>query len=152
MGYRIAALVGVLGIGAVRALAAATPVTPPPGAYLATPVFSWTLPANEQSDTLYIADKPETKAGMFVHLVRSHSFTNDETTWSPSSPLYAGHYWWLVSSRDRKTSELVYSAPRDFTIKLSFELDQLPVHRSVSHHWLRISLRWKGNMHACGSS
>ena len=82
------------------------------------------------------------------NVVRAHSFTNDETTWSPIAPLYAGHYWWLVSSRDRNTSELRYSAPSDFTIELSFELDELPVHKSLSHHWLRISLRWKGNMHA----
>ena len=32
MGYRMAVLVGTLGIGAATALAAATPVTPPPGA------------------------------------------------------------------------------------------------------------------------
>ena len=151
MRYRIAALVGVLGIVAATALAAATPVTPPPGAFIKTPVFSWTLPANEESAALYIADKPATTAaGIFVqgNVVRAHSFTNDETTWSPIAPLYAGHYWWLVSSRDRNTSELRYSATSDFTIELSFELDELPVHRSLSHHWLRISLRWKGNMRA----
>ena len=137
MGYRIAALVGVLGVVAATALAAATPVTPPPGASITTPVFSWTLPANEQSAALYIANKPDTTAaGMFVagNLVRAHSFTNGETTWSPSAPLYAGHYWWLVSSRDRNTSELYYSAPRDFRIELSFEFDRRPDRRSRSHH------------------
>jgi hypothetical protein len=114
MGYRIVALAGVLGIVAATALGAATPVTPPPGAFIKTPVFNWTLPANEESDALTIADRPDTTAGgMFVagNVVRTHSFVNDETTWSPSAPLYAGRYWWLVSSRDRTTSELYYSAP-----------------------------------------
>jgi len=145
----MAALVGIAGLVAAGAHAAATPVTPPPGASVEAPVFSWTLPANEQAVALSIADKPDTTAtGMFLaqNVVRAHSFTNDETTWSPSAPLYAGHYWWLVSSRDRTTAEPYSSAPSDFRVGLSFELDQLPVHRSLSHHWLRISLRWKGNM------
>jgi hypothetical protein len=151
MGYRIAALAGVLGFVAATALAAPTPVTPPPGAFIKTPVFSWTLPANEDSAGLYVTDKPDTTAsGMFVegNLVRAHSFTNDETTWSPIAPLYAGRYWWLVSSRDRNTSELQYSAPRDFRIELSFEFDRRPVRRSLSHHWLHITVRWSGNMRA----
>ena len=151
MGYRLAALVGVLGIVAATALAAPTPVMPPPGAYIKTPVFSWTLPANEQSDALYIADKPDTTAaGMFAegNVVRAHSFTNDETTWSPIAPLYAGRYWWLVSSRDRNTSELYHSAPSDFTLELSFEFDRAKVRRSLSQHWLRLTPHWSGNMRA----
>jgi hypothetical protein len=154
MGHRIAALVVGLGIVAATALAAATPVTPPPGAWIdppSGPEFSWTLPANEQSDALFIADKPDTTAaGMFPqgNLVRAHSFTNGETTWSPSAPLYAGHYWWLVSSHDRSTSKRYYGAPSDFTVGFSFEMDRASIRRSLSHHWLRITLHWKGNMHA----
>jgi hypothetical protein len=159
MGYRIAALVGALGIAAGTALAAATPVTPPPGALIAPSrlVFSWTLPVTEQSEALYIANKRDTTAGgMFVkeNLVRAHSLSSDQTTWwpqapgSPSAPLPAGHYWWLVASRDRITSERYYSAPRDFRIEVSFEVDRATVCRSLSHHWLRITLHWRGNTHA----
>lgn len=152
MGYGIAAVVGGLGIVAATALAAATPVTPPPGAFIdppSRPVFSWTLPANEQSDGLFIANSPDTTAaGMFPegNLVRDHSFTNGETTWSPSAPLYAGSYWWLVSSHDRNTAQRFYSAPRDFRIGLSFEFDRTKVRRSLSQHWLRLTPHWKGNM------
>jgi hypothetical protein len=154
MRYRIAALVGALGTVAATALAAATPVTPPPGALIdppSRPVFSWTLPANEQSDALSIAGKPDTTpAGTFVeaNVVRAHSFTNGETTWSPSAPLYAGHYWWLVSSDDRTTSQRSHSTPRDFRIGLSFEFDRSQVRRSLSEHWLRLTPHWRGNMHA----
>lgn len=158
MGYRVAALVGTLGIVAATALAAATPVTPPPGASISASrlVFSWALPVNEQSEALYIADKPDTAAGMFVkeNLVRAHSLSSNETTWWPqapgstNAPLYAGHYWWLVASRDRNTSERYYSASRDFRIEVSFEVDRATVRRSWSHHWLRITLHWRGNTHA----
>lgn len=48
----------------------------------------------------------------------------------------------------RNTSELHYRAPNDFTIQLSFEFDRRPDHRSRSHHWLRITVRWEGNMHS----
>jgi len=153
MGYRIAALVGALGIVAAAAFAAATPVTPRPGAFIdppSSPAFSWTLPADEQSDGLFIADKPDTTAeGTFPqgNLVRAHSFTNGETDWSPAAPLYAGHYWWLVSSHDRSMPER-YSLPSDFWIRLSFEFDAGKVRRSQTRHWLRIILRWRGNMHA----
>jgi hypothetical protein len=154
MGYRIAAVVGGVGIVAATALAAATPVTPPPGAFIdppSLPVFSWTLQANEQSDGLFIANRRDTTAaGMFPegNLVRAHSFTNGETTWSPSAPLYAGNYWWLVSSHDRNTAQRFYSAPRDFRIGLSFEFDRSQVRRSLSQHWLRLTPHWKGNMRA----
>ena len=156
MDYRIAAVVGGggLGIVAATALAAATPVMPPPGAFIdppSRPVFSWTLPANEQSDALFIANSPDTTAvGMFPerNLVRAHSFADDETTWSPSAPLYAGHYWWLVSSHDRNTAQRFYSAARDFTMGLSFEFDRATVRRSLSQHWLRLTPHWRGNMRA----
>src|SRR5256885_1552885 len=57
LAYRIAVLLGTSAIAAAAALAAATPVTPPPGALISPSrlVFSWTLPANEQSEALYIA-------------------------------------------------------------------------------------------------
>jgi hypothetical protein len=154
MGYPVTALVGVLGIVAATALAAATPVTPQPGAFIdppSRPVFSWTLPANEKSDALSVAGKPNTTSdGTFVeaNVVRAHSFTNGETTWSPSAPLYAGRYWWLVSSHDRTTSQRYHSAPRDFTIGLSFESDSSTVRRSLVQHWLRLTPHWRGNMHA----
>jgi hypothetical protein len=154
MSCRIAALVGALGSVAATAFAAATPVSPPPGAIIdppSPPLFSWTLPANEQTDALFIAARPDTTStGAFVdaNLVRAQSFTNGETTWSPTAPLYAGRYWWLVSSHDRKTSQPYYSAGRDFRIGLSFEFDRSQVRRSLARHWLRLTPHWQGNMHA----
>src|SRR5690349_8835952 len=153
MAYRIAALITGSGLFAATALAAPTPVTPPPGALIeppSPPTFSWTLPANERSDALYIADKPDgVVGGMFVeaNVVRAHSFIGGESSWSPRAPLYAGHYWWLVSSSDRSTGQRFYSAQSDFRIGLSFEFDRARVARSLSQHWLRLTPHWKGNMH-----
>jgi hypothetical protein len=151
MGYRIAALVVAMGVVTCAALAAATPVTPPPGAVLTTsqPVFNWTLPANERSDALYIANKPDTTpAGKFLdeNVVRSRSFTKDETTWSPSSPLYAGRYWWLVSSRDRNASQSYYSVPREFRIEVSLVMYAVKTRRFLSRHRLGVTVRWRANV------
>jgi hypothetical protein len=150
MGYRITALIGALGIGVATALAAAMPLTPPPGAYIdSPPYFTWTLPSNERSDALYIATKPDTTtAGLFVkaNLERAHSFAGSETSWSPIAPLYAGRHWWLVSSSDPKISHRYQSAPRDFTLAVSYEFDRSEVRRSLSQHWLRLTPHWSGNM------
>jgi hypothetical protein len=60
MRYRLAALVAVAGIATGAALAVATPVTPQPGAVVTTshPLSTWTLPSNEQSSAIYIANNP----------------------------------------------------------------------------------------------
>ena len=151
MGYRIAALVAAPGVVvAATALAAAMPLTPPPGAYIGSPpYFTWTLPSNERSDALYIAAKPDTTAaGLFVktNLERAHSFAGSETTWSPVTPLYAGRHWWLVSSSDRKTRRRYASAPREFRLAVSCEFDRSEVRRSPAQHWLRLTPHWSGNM------
>jgi len=153
-GYRFAALVGVFGAIAATALATPAPVTPQPGAVIdppASPVFTWTVPVDEQSDALFVADKPDTTTGGGFperNVVRAHSFANGETTWSPSAPLYAGRYWWVVASHSSYTSQRYFSPPRDFRIGLTFEFDRSQVRRSLSQHWLRLTPHWQGNMRA----
>jgi len=142
----------VAGIATGTALAAATPVTPPPGAVVTTshPLFSWTLPPNEQSDAIYIADKPDTTPeGKFYdeNVVDLDVFTGDERQWSPSSPLYAGAYWWLVWSHDTGTYESYYSAPAAFTIPAALTLLPVKTHRYLTLHWLDVTVRWNANVH-----
>jgi hypothetical protein len=152
MPYRFAALVAVAGILAGAALAAATPVTPGPGAVVTTshPIFSWTLPTNEQSDALYIANKPDrTPEGKFYdeNVVDLGIFTSNERQWSPTSPLYAGAYWWLVWSHDANTFQSYYSAPSPFTIPAALTLLPVKTHRYLNLHWLDVTVRWKANVH-----
>jgi len=142
----------VAGIATGTALAAATPVTPPPGAVVTTshPLFSWTLPPNEQSDAIYIADKPDTTPeGKFYdeNVVDLDVFTGDERQWSPSSPLYAGAYWWLVWSHDTGTYESYYSAPAAFTIPAALTLLPVKTHRYLTLHWLDVTVRLNANVH-----
>jgi hypothetical protein len=149
--YRLAALVAVAGIATGAALAAATPVSPPPGTVVTTshPIFTWTLPANEQSDALYIADKPDTTPeGKFYdeNVVDLGIFTNNERQWSPTSPLYAGAYWWLVWSNNRNTFDSYYSTPAPFTIRPLATLLPLRTHRDLSLHWLDVNVRWRANV------
>jgi hypothetical protein len=151
MWYRAAALVAITAIVAGSAFAAATPVTPPPGAVVMTshPAFTWTLPANEQSDALYIADKPDrTPEGKFYdeNLVDLGVFFNDERQWSPTSPLYAGTYWWLVWSHDLSTFQNYYSEPAIFAVRASVELLSVKTHRYLSLHRLDVNLRWAANV------
>jgi hypothetical protein len=134
------------------AFATATPVTPPPGAVVTTshPVFSWTVPSNEQSDALYIANKPDTTPeGKFYdeNVVDAGIFFNNEREWSPTSALYAGRYWWLVWSHDRDTFQNFYSAPRDFTIPVALALLRVKLRRYLALHWLDVTLRWRTNVH-----
>jgi hypothetical protein len=108
------ALVAVAGIVAGAAFAAATPITPPPGAVVTTahPQFNWTLPPNEQTDAIFIASKPDvTPEGKFYdeNIVDGEVFTTAVNEWSPSSPLYAGRYWPLPATRAQETPRARWS-------------------------------------------
>jgi hypothetical protein len=127
MAYRLAFVLVAAGLVVATAIASATHVSPPPGAVISTshPLFSWTLPSNERSEALYIANKPDrTPEGKFYdeNVVDLGIFSNDQRQYSPTSPLYAGHYWWLVWSTDRNTYESFYSSPTDFTIPVALKL------------------------------
>lgn len=126
-------------IFAAATLAAATPVTPPPGATVKTahPDFTWTLPSNEHSEAVVIASKPDvTPEGKFFdqNFVNGGTVGADVREWSPppSRPLYAGHYWWNVSSADRETLARHYSAPAEFTIPVALRLYRVTARRFSS--------------------
>ena len=151
MRYRLAALVAVAGIATGAALAVATPVTPQPGAVVTTshPLFTWTLPSNEQSSAIYIANNPAvTPEGRFYdeNVVDADVFFNDERQWSPTTPLYAGAYWWLVWSNDRNTFVSYYSTPASFTVRPLVTLLPLRTRPYLSLHWLDVNVRWRANV------
>jgi hypothetical protein len=153
MGQRVAALAALAAVLAGTALGAATPVSPTPGARVSTlrPEFSWTLPSNEQSKGIVISDRPDvTPAGQFLDedVVAAGTFSTDVHTWSPSSPLYSGHYWWLVWSRDRATSNDHFSTPTDFTIPVSLRILPVRTVRSTYLRLLALKVRWRSNVHS----
>lgn len=150
----MAGLVLLAGAGLLTgtARATATPVAPLPGAVVPTshPVFNWTLPSSEEADALYIASKPDTTPeGKFYdeNVVDIGIFTSNEHEYSPTSPLYAGSYWWLVWSNDVNTFQSYYSAPSAFTIPAALTLRPIKTHRYRFLHELDVTVGWRANVH-----
>jgi hypothetical protein len=145
----LAALAGAM-ILAAAALAAATPVAPPPGATVTTshPHFSWTLPANEQAQSIYIARKPDvTPEGRFYDqsIVALGVLAPGDREWTPTSPLYAGRYWWNLWSSNQDSFAL-FSVPAAFTIPVSLRLLGAKLKRYPTPHVLEMKVRWSANV------
>jgi hypothetical protein len=144
-----AALAGVA-VSASAALAAATPLTPAPGATVtsAHPRFTWTLPTGESSQGLYIARKPDvTPEGRFYDqaIVQTGVVVAADREWTPSQPLFAGRYWWNVWSSN-SSSYAVFSTPAAFTIPLSLTLVGVKTKGYSSVHALDLDVRWTANV------
>lgn len=149
----VALVVGVLPLLATAsAWAAAQPLAPAPGAVVNSthPLFTWSTPANEQTQALYIASKPDTTPdGSFYSenvVDLGFFYPNDPHQWSPTSGLYAGHYWWLLESNDINTYQTLHSAPIDFTITASSSIARV---RTRSYHFLRllsVEAHWRSNV------
>jgi hypothetical protein len=136
----------------LTAWGAATPISPAPGAVVrsAHPVFKWSLPPGERSDSIYIASKPDTTPeGKFYdeNVVDSDFFfsTEDPREWSPTSPLYAGRRWWIVGSRNDETYDTSFSTPREFTIAPTANIVSLGVRRYPFLRNLDFTVRWRSN-------
>lgn len=132
------------------AIAAATPLSPAGGAIVDTshPVFSWSLPPNEESDGIYVALSPETTVdGEFFseNVADSDVFFANETSWSPTSALPAGTYWWNVRSHDRETFTSFYSAPVSFTIPARVQIQSIRIRRFTFIDNLDVTVRFTAN-------
>jgi hypothetical protein len=139
------------GVFALTAWGTATPTSPPPGAVVRSshPIFKWTLPPGERSESIYIASKPDTTPeGKFYdeNVVESDFFfsTDDPREWSPTSPLYAGRRWWIVGSRNNDF-DTFFSAPREFTIPPTATIASVTVRRYSFLRNLDFTVRWRSN-------
>lgn len=143
------ALAGVT-ISGTAAFATATPVTPAPGATVASahPHFIWTLPTGELSQGLYIASKPAvTPEGRFYDqsIVQVGVVNAADRDWTPSVPLYAGSYWWNVWSSG-PVSQVIFSTPAAFVIPVSLRLVGVKRKRYSSVRALDLDVRWTANV------
>jgi hypothetical protein len=72
------------------------------------PLFTWSTLANEQTQALYVASKPDTTPdGSFYSenvVDLAPFYPNDPHQWSPTSGLYAGRYLGLVQSGARQAN------------------------------------------------
>ena len=116
----------------------------------AHPDFTWTLPQNEQSKAIFIADKPDvTPEGRFYNenWVDGADVAADIREWSPSRPLYAGHYWWNVLSTAPITLARYYSVPAAFTIPVALRLYGVSAKRfSLPRRRLWVDIRASANV------
>jgi hypothetical protein len=134
--------------------AAATPVSPAPGAVLSSshPVFRWAVPPNEASRGIYVAKAPATMPDGQFHrenVVASEFFIRDLREWSARVPLYAGSYWWIVRTFDRAAAEVRYSSPSPFRIAVSFRIVSFRLRRNTNTYTpdsLDIDVQWRTNV------
>jgi hypothetical protein len=110
------------------------------------PVFRWTLPAGELAREIFVARLPRTGPdGGFPagNVVASDTLAGDDERWVPKRPLWAGTYWWLVTSTVDSDTDLGtrYSGVSGFTIPISLEVLRISgPNRRV------ITVRWRGNV------
>lgn len=143
------AVLGAL-LAPASAIGVATPLSPAPGAVVETshPVFTWSLPASEEPDGIYVANAPGTtvEGRLFDEsLVDLDVFFGGETSWSPSSPLPAGTYWWNVRSHDLDSWTSYYSAPVSFSIPPRVRIASVRVRRYGFIHNLDVTVAFAAN-------
>jgi hypothetical protein len=130
------------------AVGAATPISPAPDARTNShPTFSWTLPADEQTDAIYISKSPlVTPQGEFYreNVEESDFFLSDIRTWAPTTALFAGPHWWNVRSRDSEYTES-FSAPSRFTVNGEVRINRVRFNVYRFLRQINIEVRWTGN-------
>jgi hypothetical protein len=150
-------ILSLVGLGALVlagvAQAAASPVSPAPGAVVQSshPVFTWTVPPNEESQTIHVATAPQTTPeGRFFseNVIESDFFLTDVRQWAPTSALYAGTYWWIVGTQDRDSFLSRFSAPSEFRIPATVRIASVRLRRNSYTYVpddLDITVRWSTN-------
>jgi hypothetical protein len=136
-------------VGAASAVA--TPLTPAPGATVTTahPLFQWSLPSNEDSQAIYLSSNPATTPEGRFHdenVVDVGLLNASDRQWSPTSPLYAGSYWWLVWSTDRDSFASLLSSPSAFTTPVSLRIVSVRVRRYTFLNQADVSVGSTGNV------
>jgi hypothetical protein len=130
---------------------AATPLAPAPGATTSShPVFTWSLGPSEESDTVHIASRPDTTPEGQFHdenvVMTGAPEESTATTWSPVQPLFAGHYWWNVETRDADFMP-AFSPAREFTVAPEVRLLSVRLSRATFLRQVTVDLRWVSNAH-----
>jgi hypothetical protein len=151
---KLLALAITAGVLAGSAYAAPQPLSPAPEAIVGSshPVFSWTMPIEEQPWALYIARRPETTPdGKFYdeNVTDTALFWPNETyRWAPTSGLYAARYWWLVESVTREGFELHRSAPQAFLIPTQVQVLGLRTRRYTFIRNVDFAVSYRSNTRA----
>ena len=147
---RTGAAVGVAGVvlvlHAIPAAAAPRPLAPSDGATVKTsyPVFRWSLPPGESALEITVASLPPTDAtgGLLERkVVANEALEPGAETWRPPRPLWAGSYWWSVTSLEATGAATARSPVASFTIPNSLQVIRVSV---PSRRVVRV--RWRSNV------
>jgi hypothetical protein len=113
----VAAAALLTGTVASPAFGAAQPISPVAGATTNShPTYTWTLPANEETDGVSIATRADTTPNgeFFAENIEQTAFFvggGTPTQWTSPYALFAGSYWWNVGSHDLDTFATMFSQP-----------------------------------------
>jgi hypothetical protein len=157
LGFAAAAAAVLTMTVASPAFAAAQPTSPLAGAKTsAHPTFTWTLPPDEEADSLYIASRPDTTPSgqFFVENVVATGFLGEgrpQTSWTSASAVFAGSYWWNVGTHNRITYMPLFSQPPvPFTVRAETRMIRVRITRNsysfIFADELDISVRWATNV------
>lgn len=130
--------------------ASATPLSPAAGATVdgSHPVFTWSTPAGEDTFGVYISNSSNTTpAGAFYDedIVDTGILFNNEQTWAPTSPLFAGPYWWHVETEDSDFNHLYSTPPWPFTVPPTGKFLNVKLQRYPYSNELDINVTWLTN-------
>jgi hypothetical protein len=143
--------IAVCGLLAVPAAASAiTAVSPINNAATGIhPVLTWTLAPGEAMGTVAIADNPTTTPdGEFFseHQVDFGAPAETATRYAPTSPLFAGAYWWSAKAYDVDFNAH-RTPPAAFHIDAVLTAGKWGWTRYSSIRTLAFEARWKTNVH-----
>jgi hypothetical protein len=143
------AAAAVVLIAAAPAGASAVPVSPAAGASTTGhPIFVWSLPSGETSEALRVASKPDvTPSGEFFeeNVVDFGDPGETDTRWQPTSPLYAGNYWWSVETFASDPFAVLYMPPSPFTVAAIVKITKLKVQRDTELHEATFTVGFAAN-------
>lgn len=130
---------------AAPAGATPTPIAPTAGEAMSSqPAFSWLLPAGETAVRLVVSPSPETSgsAGELARSIRSEEVPDGVTAYAFTRKLFAGSYWWQVSSAV-SSSERRAAAAQSFTVPAHLDMNMArPTFRKNSNGTTTMGLRF----------
>jgi hypothetical protein len=149
---RLVAAVAAVGAVAVSAQAVARPVSPTPGSSMTTthPVFSWSLPGDEQPLSISIARSskinPDTADFMPGELAQTSLVKEGASMWTAIQPLPAAKYYWHVASTSGRGQPREFSRTSSFTIRPLISKPWFTVKTYAGQRMFFVTTSWSANI------
>jgi hypothetical protein len=106
------------------------------------------MPDNEVADAVFVATSPALTAdGDFGNdaIVDAGVFDGDVRRWTPSDPLYAGRYWWLLVSHDVGSLTYFRTTPRPFIVRAEVAFRRVSARTYPRTGITQVVATWRSN-------